>query len=354
MAKKFMKKSSPAPQARTRSAHKDWEVKSLDTLRVDGGTQSRVMLDEEVASEYAERMSQDPHTGLILDTEGEPWPPLVAFFDGKDHWLVDGFHRLRAAKLAELTGFQLDVKPGEMRDAIRLSLSVNAKHGLRRTREDKRRSVERALADDEWVSYSDRKLAQLCAVSPRTIAAVRKELEAAGSIEEQTERVGVDGSVQDVSATVVSQEVVVARKKRTTAKKKLDRAGLDTRSNPTRDVLEAARLDSLAGELEKRSALVLMDGAGKVSVSAVLDHLPALLAEDGVLITPVNALLSLPGVMARLHEDFGQPSSAVLEGSREVVLVYSRRKALEVPSWTDGLGSLMQQLAIDAPHLISL
>jgi DNA-binding transcriptional regulator YhcF (GntR family) len=268
--------------------------------------------------------------------------------------LVDGFHRLRAAKLAELTGFQLDVKPGEMRDAIRLSLSVNAKHGLRRTREDKRRSVERALADDEWVSYSDRKLAQLCAVSPRTIATVRKELEAAGSIEEQTERVGVDGSVQDVSATVVSQEVVVARKKRTTAKKKLDRAGLDTRSNPTRDVLEAARLDSLAGELEKRSALVLMDGAGKVSVSAVLDHLPALLAEDGVLITPVNALLSLPGVMARLHEDFGQPSSAVLEGSREVVLVYSRRKALEVPSWTDGLGSLMQQLAIDAPHLISL
>jgi DNA-binding transcriptional regulator YhcF (GntR family) len=354
VAKKFMKKSSPAPQARTRSAHKDWEVKSLDTLRVDGGTQSRVMLDEEVASEYAERMSQDPHTGLILDTEGEPWPPLVAFFDGKDHWLVDGFHRLRAAKLAELTGFQLDVKPGEMRDAIRLSLSVNAKHGLRRTREDKRRSVERALADDEWVSYSDRKLAQLCAVSPRTIATVRKELEAAGSIEEQTERVGVDGSVQDVSATVVSQEVVVARKKRTTAKKKLDRAGLDTRSNPTRDVLEAARLDSLAGELEKRSALVLMDGAGKVSVSAVLDHLPALLAEDGVLITPVNALLSLPGVMARLHEDFGQPSSAVLEGSREVVLVYSRRKALEVPSWTDGLGSLMQQLAIDAPHLISL
>lgn len=354
MAKKFMKKSSPAPQARTRSAHKGWEVKSLDTLRVDGGTQSRVMLDEEVASEYAERMSQDPHTGLILDTEGEPWPPLVAFFDGKDHWLVDGFHRLRAAKLAELTGFQLDVKPGEMRDAIRLSLSVNAKHGLRRTREDKRRSVERALADDEWVSYSDRKLAQLCAVSPRTIATVRKELEAAGSIEEQTERVGVDGSVQDVSATVVSQEVVVARKKRTTAKKKLDRAGLDTRSNPTRDVLEAARLDSLAGELEKRSALVLMDGAGKVSVSAVLDHLPALLAEDGVLITPVNALLSLPGVMARLHEDFGQPSSAVLEGSREVVLVYSRRKALEVPSWTDGLGSLMQQLAIDAPHLISL
>ena len=349
-----MKKSSPAPQARTRSAHKDWEVKSLDTLRVDGGTQSRVMLDEEVASEYAERMSQDPHTGLILDTEGEPWPPLVAFFDGKDHWLVDGFHRLRAAKLVEFMGFQLDVKPGEMRDVIRLSLSVNAKHGLRRTREDKRRSVERALADDEWVSYSDRKLAQLCAVSPRTIATVRKELEAAGSIEEQTERVGVDGSVQDVSATVVSQEVVVARKKRTTAKKKLDRAGLDTRSNPTRDVLEAARLDSLAGELEKRSALVLMDGAGKVSVSAVLDHLPALLAEDGVLITPVNALLSLPGVMARLHEDFGQPSSAVLEGSREVVLVYSRRKALEVPSWTDGLGSLMQQLAIDAPHLISL
>lgn len=354
MAKKFMKKSSPAPQARTRSAHKDWEVKSLDTLRVDGGTQSRVMLDEEVASEYAERMSQDPHTGLILDTEGEPWPPLIAFFDGKDHWLVDGFHRLRAAKLAALTGFQLDVKPGEMRDAIRLSLSVNAKHGLRRTREDKRRSVERALADDEWVSYSDRKLAQLCAVSPRTIAAVRKELEAAGSIEEQTERVGVDGSIQDVSATVVSQEVVVARKKRTTAKRKLDRAGLDTRSNPTRDILEAARLDSLAGELEKRSALVLMDGAGKVSVSAVLDHLPALLAEDGVLITPVNALLSLPGVMTRLHEDFGQPSSAVLEGSREVVLVYSRRKALEVPSWTDGLGSLMQQLAIDAPHLISL
>jgi len=360
MAKKFMKKSRPAtvadaaPQARTRSAHKSWDIKPLEDLRVDGGTQSRVKLDEDVAAEYAEKMQQDPHSGLVLDSEGEPWPALVVFHDGENHWLVDGFHRLRAAKLAGIEGFQLDIKPGEMRDAVRLSLSVNAKHGLRRTREDKRRSIEKALADNEWVSFSDRKLGQLCAVSPRTVAAVRKELEAAGDITEQTERIGRDGSVQDVSTTVVSPAKTAAKKKQTTARAKLDRRGLDAKKQPLFETIEASRLDSLATELDRRSALVLVSGGGRVSVSAVLDHLPSLLEDDGFFITPVDTLLSLPAVMSTLHEAFGQPSSTVLEGSKEVVLVYSKSTTTEVPSWTRGLGSLLQKLAIEAPHVISL
>ena len=89
-------------------------------------------------------------------------------------------------------------------------------------------------------------------------------------------------------------------------------------------------------------------------MSAVLDHLPSLLEDDGFFITPVDTLLSLPAVMSTLHEAFGQPSSTVLEGSKEVVLVYSKSTTTEVPSWTRGLGSLLQKLAIEAPHVISL
>jgi hypothetical protein len=55
------------------------------TIRVDGGTQPRAELLIEVMEDYAEQMRG-----------GVEFPPITVFFDGKDYWLVDGFHRLGA------------------------------------------------------------------------------------------------------------------------------------------------------------------------------------------------------------------------------------------------------------------
>jgi hypothetical protein len=64
------------------------------TLRIDGGTQPRERLDEATVERYAEAM-----TAGLWDF-GRSSDPAVAFYDGTEHWLSDGFHRLEAAKRA--------------------------------------------------------------------------------------------------------------------------------------------------------------------------------------------------------------------------------------------------------------
>ena len=59
----------------------------IDQIRTDGGTQPRAELLIETIEDYAEQMQRNAE-----------FPPVVVFFDGKEYWLADGFHRLAAAK----------------------------------------------------------------------------------------------------------------------------------------------------------------------------------------------------------------------------------------------------------------
>jgi hypothetical protein len=104
---------------------------------------------------------------------GEAFPPVVVFHDGKDYWLADGFHRRDAAIGAGLLEIEAEVKQGTQRDAILYSVGANADHGLRRTNDDKRRSVIRLLEDEEWGKWSDREIAKRCNVNPHLVAELR-------------------------------------------------------------------------------------------------------------------------------------------------------------------------------------
>lgn len=65
------------------------------------------------------------------------------------------------------------VRPGTGRAQI-IARSAKSQHGLKRTREDKRRSVAAVLADAEWSKSSDREVARLCNVSHTLVANMRK------------------------------------------------------------------------------------------------------------------------------------------------------------------------------------
>lgn len=134
-------------------------------VRRDGGTQPRAALDEETISDYAEAMRA-----------GERFPSVVAFYDGTDYWLADGFHRVNAAMRAGLVEIEVSVIAGTQRDAILYSVGANASHGLRRSNADKRRAVERLLRDDVWKKWSDREIARQCAVTQPFVSKVRAEL----------------------------------------------------------------------------------------------------------------------------------------------------------------------------------
>jgi hypothetical protein len=139
---------------------------ALNLIQIDGGTQSRANVNDHVVEEYAEAIKA-----------GATFPPIVVFYDGKKHWLADGFHRFHAYQKAGRENVSADIRQGTRRDAILHSVGANETHGLRRTRDDKRRAVLTLLNDAEWSKWSDREIARQCAVSPDTVGRARKEVE---------------------------------------------------------------------------------------------------------------------------------------------------------------------------------
>jgi uncharacterized ParB-like nuclease family protein len=137
----------------------------LDSIRVDGGTQPRAALYDNVVAEYAQAIG-----------DGAEFPPVVVFHDGSTYWLADGFHRYNAHASLGLVEIEADVRQGTQRDAILYSVGVNAEHGIRRTNEDKRRAVLRLLNDEEWRLWSDREIGRRCLVDNSFVSRIRSSL----------------------------------------------------------------------------------------------------------------------------------------------------------------------------------
>lgn len=158
---------------------------SLNRIRLDGGTQNRATIRPEVVAEYAA-------------ANGE-MPPVIAYFDGTDYWLSDGFHRVAARQTQGKGDIEVDIRQGTQRDAILFSLSCNAKHGLQRTVEDKRRAVICLLDDDEWGQCSDRWIAETCVVGAHFVAKIREENEStARARSSQADSTSTDSSANGV------------------------------------------------------------------------------------------------------------------------------------------------------------
>lgn len=126
----------------------------LDQIRIDGGTQPRVAIDEQVVADYAEHY----RNGVDLT-------PIIVFLDGATYWLADGFHRYWAIRKIDRDAIQAVVHQGTQRDAILHSVGANADHGLRRTAADKRKAVLTMLEDKEWSAWPHTDIAKACGVS---------------------------------------------------------------------------------------------------------------------------------------------------------------------------------------------
>jgi len=140
----------------------------LDQIHIDGGTQPRVAIDEQIVAEYAE-----------LYASGADLPPVTVFFDGVVYWLADGFHRYHASRRAGRDEIPVEVHDGLLRDAILYSVGANAAHGLRRTNADKRKAVLTLLEDDEWSGWTNCEIARRCGVNEKTVRRTRDSLTSA-------------------------------------------------------------------------------------------------------------------------------------------------------------------------------
>src|SRR5689334_7405553 len=137
----------------------------ISTIRIDGGTQARSGIDDEVVANYAEALSNNA-----------VYPLVVVFHDGRDYWLGDGFHRFHAHKHAGRDSILVEVHDGSQREALLYACGANAEHGLQRTIADKRKAVEMVLTDAEWGLWSDSDIARQCRVSRPFVQGLRKSL----------------------------------------------------------------------------------------------------------------------------------------------------------------------------------
>jgi hypothetical protein len=139
---------------------------NLLTIKIDGGTQARVSLNQDVVKEYAESMR-----------EGDVFPPVTVFFDGSDYWLADGFHRYFATNFNGYTSIEADVKNGTLEDAILFAFAANGKRGLSMTAEDIRNIIYAMLRHPEWSKWTNTAIAKHIGVSSMTVGRVKATME---------------------------------------------------------------------------------------------------------------------------------------------------------------------------------
>ena len=170
-----------------------WKTMKITDITVNVQTQSRVSINQDTVLEYSEAM-----------TDGAQFPPIAVFYDGKDHYLADGYHRYFAAKKAGLEDIECTVLNGTLRDAVLYSVGVNANHGLRRTNEDKRKAVMTIFGDLEWSEWSDNSIANKCSVTGAFVGRVRKSL----NIESKTKKfVNEKGNVVSIKTDGIGRPV---------------------------------------------------------------------------------------------------------------------------------------------------
>ena len=168
-------------------AHGGTETVKIINLRLDGGTQGRGSIDLKTVETYSDLM-----------LAGVKFPPVLGFYDGSNIWVYDGFHRIGAAKAAGFDEIAVLIKQGTQQDAIWCSTSVNASHGLRRTRSDIRRAIEMALRHPNSEGWADRRIAEHVGCSPTTVGEVRKTIKGTVQIG-QSVRTDKNGRTIDVS-----------------------------------------------------------------------------------------------------------------------------------------------------------
>lgn len=138
------------------------------------------------------RLAGESHSHVELLAEaGDELPPIVV--DRRSNRVVDGMHRLRAAVLRGASTIRVRYFDGTPSDVFQLSVSLNVEHGLPLTLADRRAAAGRIL--DAEPNLSDRAVARIVGLSPKTVTSVRQRSGA-----EKTHRIGQDGRVRPVSS----------------------------------------------------------------------------------------------------------------------------------------------------------
>lgn len=206
---------------------------SVDVINITGGTQSRLSIKEDYVEEIFEKMK-----------DGVEYDAVTIFFDGKEYWLADGFHRYHATRKLGKSSIKCRITNGLLRDAILYSKVANNLHGLPPTLQDKINNAKEMIEDFEWGGWSNREIGRICDVSHVTIAKLR-----IGKVPEKVKFLDKDG------------EVKTRTTKPPKAEKTFDVATPATPATPADDGKQQEAIDFLVQENEKLSDQLAVKGS---------------------------------------------------------------------------------------------
>ena len=149
-----------------------------------------------VGPSLRERGIDPAHVAALAEVASE-WPPIVV--NRADASVVDGHHRVAAAKQLGLRELRVTWFDGSPDDSYVEFVRRNVHHGLPLTLAERRLAARRILCSSP--DRSDRGIAGVCGLSPRTVARLREELGSgnrANGSRKAKGRVGRDGRVRPI------------------------------------------------------------------------------------------------------------------------------------------------------------
>ena len=109
--------------------------------------------------------------------------------------VIDGAHRLMAARLRGRDKIAVRFFDGDEADAFVLAVRSNIAHGLPLSMADRKRAAGRIIASHP--QWSDRRIASVVGIAPGTVAEIRKRT--LGRLSAEHKRIGQDGRVRPVN-----------------------------------------------------------------------------------------------------------------------------------------------------------
>ena len=319
---------------------------NLSDIRTDGGTQMRANLSDETVAEYADIIRNTPVGEAI------PFPAVTLFFDGSTHWLADGFHRFFAFKQAGAAEINAEVHQGTKRDAILHSVGANSSHGIRRTNADKRKAVETLLADKEWASWPQAKIAAACGVSREFVNRLSQDLscdrsqDATRTIErggktyqQNTENIGKSQAEKDAEREARREQIEAAERQRADNLSQLPpdvrermsaaEAAIADRAAAKGETVGAPPEDRIA-ELEAKVESLELELSEKTQRIAVLAHLEEL--ETLFELEGVDGLLAAKDRVIESKDAMLRSQGESLEAWKKECLGLRKRLNVEQPA----------------------
>lgn len=137
------------------------------------------------------------HIEMLASIE-ERLPPIVVHRGTMR--VIDGMHRLRAAKLRGDDRVEVRFFDGNEQEAFVLAVTANTTHGLPLSIGDRALATERIIASQP--TWSDRAIAVAVGLGARTVGNIRRRMQDQAEVESVTARTGRDGRVRPVDNSV--------------------------------------------------------------------------------------------------------------------------------------------------------